>query len=70
VFRVRIQGTYSGFVSAYRHAQQSWFVMLQDEVLIRKGSCAIDASRTSAIAVQEITSLDHEVFDLQLATGD
>ncbi len=38
--------------------------MLQIKILIRKRLCAVDACRTSAIAVKEVTTLTHEARDL------
>ena len=39
--------------------------MLALKVLIREGFCAVNASTTGAIAVEEVSALDHETFDLQ-----
>lgn len=38
--------------------------MLQREVLIREFLSAVDGPRSSAIAVDEVASLDHKVLDL------
>lgn len=48
----------------YRHAEQTRGVMLEIEVLIGKGLCAVDRNGASAVAVKEVASLDHEVLDL------
>lgn len=39
--------------------------MLQLEVLIRKSFGAVDAGTTGAIAVEEISTLNHELSDLR-----
>jgi len=49
----------------YRHAKQARAVMLEIEVLVRKGLEIPDGGRAGAIAVEEITALDHKVFDLK-----
>jgi hypothetical protein len=38
--------------------------MLQIEVLISKVASTVDASRSSTVAIEEISPLDHEAFDL------
>lgn len=38
--------------------------MFQREILIRKRSGAVYRNAARAVAVEEITTLDHEVFDL------
>ena len=38
--------------------------MLQIEILICECLGAVDGSTTGAIAVEEVSTLDHEVFDL------
>jgi len=37
--------------------------VFQLEVFVRKVACAIDASASSSVAIDEISSLDHEVLD-------
>ena len=39
--------------------------MLEIEILIRKCLGTINRSTTSAIAVEEVSPLDHEIFDLR-----
>lgn len=39
--------------------------MLQCEVFISESLSAIDGPRTSAVAVDEVSSLDHKVLNLQ-----
>jgi hypothetical protein len=41
--------------------------MLKRKVLIRKLGRAIDIRRARAVSIQEIATLDHEVFDLRRA---
>jgi len=40
--------------------------VLDGEVLVRERLGAVDAGRACAVAVQEVATLDHEVFDLKL----
>lgn len=42
--------------------------MLQRKVLILKGFEAPDTRRASAVAVQEVTTLTHEVWNLNLVS--
>lgn len=35
--------------------------MLQGEILVREGGAVIYGGRSSAVAVQEVTALDHEI---------
>lgn len=46
------------------HAQKTGSIMFQLEVLIGKRLGPVNAGTTSAIAEYEVTSLNHEVFDL------
>ena len=39
--------------------------MLEFEILVIEGLRAIDTSRACAVSVQEVSSLAHEIFDLQ-----
>jgi len=39
--------------------------VLEIEVLIRKCFCAVDGGAASAVAIEEISTLNHEVFDLR-----
>ena len=50
--------------SAVGHRQQPGLVMCQGEVLISELLSAVDCPRSSAIAIDEVASLDHEVLDL------
>ena len=38
--------------------------MLQREALVGKGLGAVDAGAACAVAIEEISALDHKVFDL------
>lgn len=54
-----IQGTYS-------HGKQPGLVMLEVEVFILESlACAVDARRARTVAIEEISSLTHEVFNLK-----
>merc|ERR1711957_360585 len=44
------------------HGKQSWFLVLQTEVLIRK-ALPEDTQTSRAVALHEISTLDHEVLD-------
>jgi len=46
------------------HGQQARLRVLDGEVLVRERLGAVDARRARAVAVQEVTALAHEVFDL------
>jgi uncharacterized membrane protein len=50
----------------YRHAQQTGTVMCQSEVFICKLGSAIDGTRSSSITIDEISALNHEIFDLRM----
>ena len=39
--------------------------MLQHEVLVRKSFGAVNAGTASAIAIEEVSTLDHELSDLR-----
>lgn len=50
--------------STIGHRQQARPVVLQCEVLICELFSSVDSPRAGAVAIDEITALDHEVFDL------
>lgn len=50
--------------TTYGHAKQPSDIMLQLEVLIGKGLGAVYTGATCTVAVQEISTLYHEVFNL------
>lgn len=39
--------------------------MLQIKVLVRECLCAVYRSTTGPVAIEEISTLDHELFDLR-----
>lgn len=43
--------------------------MLQHEILIRKGAGAVDGNGASAVAVEEVSALDHEILDHAVEPG-
>lgn len=53
-----------GEIGTYRHAQEAGFRVLDVEILILKRLPPVDAGRACAIAVQEVTTLTHEILDL------
>ena len=48
----------------YSHTKQSGRVMFQLEVLVRERFCPVNGRASGAVAVEEVASLDHEIFDL------
>jgi hypothetical protein len=56
-------------VETYSHTQQARAVMLQREILICEFLGSVDGCAARTIAVDEIASLDHEIFDLQQHVG-
>lgn len=46
------------------HAEESGGVVFQGEGLVGEGFGAVDAGAAGAVAVEEVATLDHEVFDL------
>lgn len=48
----------------YGHGQQSRLVVLQSEVLVCEFVCAVDGPRAGAVTINEVTALEHELFDL------
>lgn len=48
------------------HREQTRCVMLQSKVLIFEFLFSVDTHATCAIIIQEISSLDHEVFDYSM----
>lgn len=51
-------------IGTYSHAQEPGHVVLDLEILVREGFGAVDGRATGAIAVEEISALNHETFDL------
>ena len=49
---------------AYGHAQQPGNIMLQVEVLVCECFCAVYRSTACPVAIEEVSALDHEIFDL------
>ena len=47
-----------------RHAQQPRRIMLQLEILVRESLGAVNAGTARAVAVEEISTLDHEFSNL------
>lgn len=41
--------------------------MAKRKILIGEFRCAVDCSTSSSISVNEVASLDHEIFDLEIA---
>ena len=46
------------------HGKQARDVVLEGEVLVCEGLGAVDAGAARAVAVEEVATLAHEVFDL------
>jgi hypothetical protein len=46
------------------HGQKTGLVMLHAKVLVGKLLHAVDGPGASSVAIDEITTLDHEAFDL------
>jgi hypothetical protein len=49
----------------YRHTQKTWAVMWQRKILICKLGGAVNGAAASAVAIDEIATLNHEIFDLR-----
>ena len=54
----------------YSHTEQPSNIMFQLEILVGKGLRAVDAGAACAVAVEEVSALDHEVFDLGRGSVD
>lgn len=63
----RMRGGEKGGMETDCHAEQAGGVVLELEILVREGFGAVDAGAAGAIAVQEISALDHEIFDLEVS---
>lgn len=50
----------------YCHREQASDIMFQIEVFISKGLCTVNRSRASAIAIEEVASLEHEIRNLSI----
>ena len=50
--------------ATYRHAEKSRGIVLQSEVFVCEFPGAVNGGTAGSIAVDEITALDHEIFDL------
>lgn len=59
--------TVSAIWETYCHGEQASDIVSQIEVFISKGLCTIDRSRASAITIEEVASLDHEVGNLVMS---
>lgn len=51
-------------VITYCHREQTWLVVLEREVLVRKLVSTENSPGASPVAIDEITTLEHKVFDL------
>lgn len=51
----------------YSHTQETWTVMGQCEVFVRKLGRSIDGTRSGAVSIDEVSTLNHEIFDLLLS---
>lgn len=51
--------------STNSHAEQAGCIMLQEEIFVRKSFGAINAGAASTIAVEKVSTLDHELSDLR-----
>ena len=49
----------------YGHAKEPGCIVLEGEVLVGKGLGAVDGGAASAVAVEEVATLDHEIADLK-----
>ena len=47
------------------HTKQPRNIMLQLEILVRKSLGAVDTRAPCAVAVEEISALNHEILDLR-----
>lgn len=52
-------------LSTYSHTQKSRTIMFQGEILICKLGSTVDRAAPGSIAIDEVPSLNHEVFDLE-----
>lgn len=52
------------WLPTYCHAHQPGAVVLQHKILIGKSGRVVDGAATGAIAIDEITTLYHEILDL------
>lgn len=49
----------------YSHTEKTGAIVREIEILVGKFGRAIDSARPGSITVDEVPSLDHEIFDLQ-----
>ena len=60
-------GRWGGIITTYRHTQNTRSIMFPCEILIRKRFRAVNRCTPGSISIQEIPSLDHEIFNLMYA---
>ena len=54
---------------AYRHAEQTRLIVLEIEILVRETLGSVDACAACAVAVEEVSALEHEIFDYAVEFG-
>lgn len=50
----------------YSHAQKTRAIVLEDEILICKFLGPVNRRTACSVTLDEITTLDHEIFDLRM----
>lgn len=53
-------------IFAYSHTEQTRPIMLKLEIFIGEFGSAVDGTTSRAITVDEVTTLDHEIFNLEM----
>lgn len=48
----------------YSHTEHSWAIVLHDEIFICKFLGTVNRGTARTITLDEVTTLDHEIFDL------
>lgn len=55
-----------GIGFAYSHTEQTRTIMCEFEIFISEFGSAVDGTTSRAITVDEVTTLDHEIFNLEM----
>lgn len=54
----------------YSHTEQTRSIMLKFEIFIREFGSTVDGTASRAVTLDEVTTLDHEIFNLESRGAD